>query len=186
MSEASERVSSPENYTFGQRLVGAGGLHNTRPRAPTESSKDPRSDVEAEAEADVEANGSGSGSAPHSQHAHGLREASSNVSGGSRPESFSEQTVSVRIQPSDEEREPQTPVVDIPGRQQQQQNLGLQIPGQQRLGMGVRASNDMLGSVARSFITQPTIMTQQTDSSGRTPSSWGDDDYMRGSAFKPR
>ena len=50
----------------------------------------------------------------------------------------------------------------------------------------MRASNDMLGSAAPSFITQPTIMTQQTDSSGRTPSSWGGDDYMRGSAFKPR
>ncbi|KZV67016.1 hypothetical protein PENSPDRAFT_688528 [Peniophora sp. CONT] len=181
MSEVSERVSSPENYTFGQRLAGAAGLQSTRPRAPTESSVDPQSDVEGEGK------GSGSGSAPHSQPAHSLREAPSNVSGGSqpsRPESFSEQTVSVRIQPSDEEREPQTPVVDIPGRQQQ--HLNVDIPGQSHLGVGVRASNDMLGSAAPSFITQPTIMTQQTDSSGRTPSSWGDDDYMRGSAFKPR
>ena len=97
------------------------------------------------------------------------------MSGGSRTESFSKQIVSLCIQPSDEERAPQTPVLDIPGRQQTS-----------HLGVGVRASNDMLGSAAPSFITQPTIMTQQTDSSGRTPSSWGGDDYMRGSAFKPR
>ena len=79
-----------------------------------------------------------------------------------------------RIEPLDEERPPQTPVL---------------VPSRQRtsgFGAGVRASNDILGYAAPPFMKQPTTKAQQTDPSGRKPSSWGAYDYMRGSAFKQR
>ena len=175
MSEYGERVSSPENYTFGQRLARAAGLQSTRTRAPTELALGRRS-------------GSSSGrrrcsfvllrpiaSLPTCAWLAGGAVERERVGGDSRSESFSAQAVSVRLQPSDEERATQTPVLDILGRQQTS-----------HLGVGVRASNDMLGSGAPSFLTQPTIVTQQTDSSGRTLSSWDGDGYIRGSAFQPR
>ena len=149
-------MRSPENCTLRQPLAGAAGLHSTRARIFTQSSENPRSDVEVDR--GIDTSSSGSNSLPVSTSALPVRGAV----GGERllATLVVPGANCLRVEPLDEERPPQTPVPDIPSRQRTS-----------GFGAGVRASNDILGYAAPPFMKQPTTKAQQTDPSGRTPSS---------------
>ncbi|KAI0320240.1 hypothetical protein OF83DRAFT_631016 [Amylostereum chailletii] len=185
-------LSSPENYTFGQPVSGGAGMGWRAVRGqrrPTQSSSEGPSDhretdieeASVESEPREPAVGSGSGSPHH------LRAVASNISGHA-PSTVSqaapsERTVSAEPSPSPPHMRATSPSVPIPMPRSPTSASGT---GTQFLSVAEQRSDADISTAAGSFITAPATIAGKTDSSGRTPSSWGGmDDYMQGKDLKP-
>ncbi|KAI0065128.1 hypothetical protein BV25DRAFT_1836476 [Artomyces pyxidatus] len=166
MSE--DAMSNPENYTFGQPVVGGAGMGRRAARA-----------LHSEDE-----NGSGSG---------GARSASSGSPPPPPPQLHaspstvsqatpSERSVSTQHAPVSMLAAPASPSVPIPPR-----NVASPA-GTQFLSLGENSSHPDISTAAASFVTAPATIEGQTESSGATPSSYGGlEHYMQSAAreFRP-
>ncbi|KAI0033213.1 hypothetical protein K488DRAFT_85134 [Vararia minispora EC-137] len=162
--------SEAENYTFG---VPAPGWRH----AAVEEREGAQTEDMEEKEAASESGRSGSRSGGSRSGGSQLRAAPSSVSQAATiTTATTEDDTHVLGVPSSSAL--QTPVATSP----------VAIPradGTRFLSIPERPSAGMLSTAAPSFVTEPATVESRTETSGRTPSSWGGDDYMHGRSMKP-
>ncbi|EMD31184.1 hypothetical protein CERSUDRAFT_120045 [Gelatoporia subvermispora B] len=154
-SSSSEAIlSSAENHTFGHPLRSQWHAEETRENSANEEGR------RSPADAPVQSSGQGSGSdADQSSQSQELHTAPSTISRSAPSEMPSESGTSVRTE-----------------------RIGIPIAGQ-RAVPPVESRPD-LSTAPQSFITAPATTEGTTDSSGRTPQSWGTERFG-GEAWHP-
>ncbi|TFY76339.1 hypothetical protein EWM64_g7670, partial [Hericium alpestre] len=161
-----DAMSNPENHTFGQPVAGGAGMVQ-RPVAAQ-----PKSESEGEEKKPGEDVSSGASSTSQSPP----RPRVMSTVSGIAP---SERTVSAG--PQVQVRPPASPTQPIPGRSSVASPTGTNY-----LSVSEMPSQPDISTAAPSFVTAPATVADQSESSGATPSSWGDmEHYMEGRDFKP-
>ncbi|KAI0044572.1 hypothetical protein FA95DRAFT_1562103 [Auriscalpium vulgare] len=168
----SEELSGPENYTFGQPVLGGAGMARRATRARR---SDPESENEKSASAGEQARSESSGSPPPLPPQH-LRPSPSALS----QVTPSEHSTSTQHAPPPTS----TPSVPIP-RASVASPTGMQFLSVE----GSESSPPGISTAHASFVTAPATIEGQTESSGATPSSYGGlerrEGYVQGRDFQP-